>query len=296
MDNIDITELMKPVPAPKHGGGRPFKQGVINPWRVINDFELFIFTEGDARMTVDDVDYECPDGQFLIMRPATRHLSVCLSKQVFVRWAHFDWNAGAKEAYPQHGRVQEKTVDFEFSLPSFCPKGIVTGRLEGTNALALHDRMCAKLNAGGAQSKRMAQALFLQELLTLLDSPELNSASLSRPDERLAYEAMSKLHLIASMPHRETASLQDVLGELRRSYAHVERCFKQHFGMSPEKYISGLRMNKAGEMLLETALNVSEIAEELGYDDPGYFSRQFTKHAGMSPSKFRNVQRYSLKH
>ena len=83
MDENDINALSMVLPRPKGGGGLSFKQGVINPWRVIGDFELFIFTGGDARMTVDDVDCQCPDGSFVIgeiaQRPPGANISIMTS-------------------------------------------------------------------------------------------------------------------------------------------------------------------------------------------------------------------------
>ena len=293
MDENDINALSMVLPRPKGGGGLSFKQGVINPWRVIGDFELFIFTGGDARMTVDDVDCQCPDGSFVIMRPARRHLSVCLSKTVFVRWMHFDWSHDRPPAHMVYvDGPFAKIPEMDFETPPFYRDGIASGRLEGESALELHDRACAKLSVGSPQAKRLAGALFMEELLTLLDAPEPGSGSEARPDERLAFESMTLLRSLSTRPQREDKSLQTAFSSLGRSYAHIERCFKRHFGMSPEKYLAGIRMDRAQEMLLETSLNVAEIADALGYDDPGYFSRLFSRRTGLSPANFRNSRRH----
>jgi len=294
MDGTDIEAMASGLPLPKGGGGLLFKQGVINPWRVIGDYEIFIFTGGEARMTVDQVDYPCPDGSFVLMRPGRRHLSVCLGREVFVRWMHFDWTPG---------RPPARTVFIDgpfaplpeapFETPSFYRSGIACGRLDGDAALELHDRACSKLTLGSSQSRRLARAIFLEELLTLLGGPEQgSSAGAAGPDKRLAFEAMRLLRELSARPHREGRdSLQSSLRSLGRDYAHVERCFKRHFGTSPKKYLAALRIDRAMEMLLETSLNVSEIADALGYDDPGFFSRQFAARAGLSPAKFRDGRR-----
>ncbi len=282
---------MKSLPSPKSGGGLPFKQGVINPWRAIGDFELFIFTGGEARMTAGKEEIPCPDGSFLIMLPGLLHLSVCLSPSVLVRWLHFDWTPGRPEA--------SRTLHVDGPLaklpcmnveePPFQLGGVVSGRLQGDAALELHDRVCAKLSSGGPQALRLARALFLEELLALFDAPGPGFGA--KPDERLAFEAMKLLREIACRPHREDKSLQAAFASLGRSYAHCERCFKRRFGMSPESCLAGLRMERAKEMLLETSMNIAEVADALGYDDPGYFSRQFSKRAGLSPSLFRSGSR-----
>jgi AraC-like DNA-binding protein len=68
------------------------------------------------------------------------------------------------------------------------------------------------------------------------------------------------------------------------SFSHV---FKELTGVSPKRYAIQTRIARAKELLSGTDLSVKEIAAELGYDDPHYFSRQFRKVAGRPPSDFR---------
>jgi AraC family transcriptional regulator of arabinose operon len=63
--------------------------------------------------------------------------------------------------------------------------------------------------------------------------------------------------------------------------------FKRHYGTSPMAYFSELRMQRARELLSFTKMSVKEIAAELGFDDPLYFSRAFKKVSGMSPRDYR---------
>ena len=70
-----------------------------------------------------------------------------------------------------------------------------------------------------------------------------------------------------------------------------DRRFRTHFfervGMTPKEFVIRCRMERAGAMLLSTTLPISQIAEACGYPDPLYFSRQFSKYCGASPSAFR---------
>ena len=50
-----------------------------------------------------------------------------------------------------------------------------------------------------------------------------------------------------------------------------------------------VRYDIAREMLAEASgLSITEIGFQLGYDDPGSFTRAFRRFAGMTPSSFRN--------
>ena len=63
--------------------------------------------------------------------------------------------------------------------------------------------------------------------------------------------------------------------------------FKEWSGTSPVKYRNGMRIAAARSLLLNSNLTVSEIASEIGFDDPYYFSRIFKKLTGLSPRQIR---------
>jgi len=67
-------------------------------------------------------------------------------------------------------------------------------------------------------------------------------------------------------------------------------------GEPPMSFIRKLRLHKAKTLLQTTELNVSEIAYDLGFTDPHYFSRAFKKEFGMPPSDLRTQQNGSLLH
>lgn len=69
------------------------------------------------------------------------------------------------------------------------------------------------------------------------------------------------------------------------------RHWKKLVGMPPHRYIIEQRMIRARKLLASSALNVSEIAFAVGYDDPLYFSRLFHKTTGISASVYRRYYR-----
>jgi AraC-like DNA-binding protein len=50
-------------------------------------------------------------------------------------------------------------------------------------------------------------------------------------------------------------------------------------------------MHRARELLETTALPITEIAVQVGYDDPGYLARLFRKQFGMTPTAYRRERR-----
>jgi len=70
------------------------------------------------------------------------------------------------------------------------------------------------------------------------------------------------------------------LAELRTAVRHGAGC-------SPKDYLLGIRLGRAKELLAATELPVASVARRVGYDDPAYFSRLFTRRVGMAPIRFR---------
>jgi len=65
--------------------------------------------------------------------------------------------------------------------------------------------------------------------------------------------------------------------------------FNHQFKTTPQQYFIQLRMQLAKQLLLESDLSISSIAETCGYDDIYYFSNAFRKNVGISPSAFRKA-------
>lgn len=93
----------------------------------------------------------------------------------------------------------------------------------------------------------------------------------SHPSEQFDSERMSKM---ANM-----------------SQSSLRRLFKSAAGKSPGKFIKELRMMTAARSLLATDERISQIAYDLGFDDPNYFARQFRETFGVSPQTYRKNAR-----
>lgn len=71
------------------------------------------------------------------------------------------------------------------------------------------------------------------------------------------------------------------------SPTHLTTMFRRSTGGGVLAHHTALRMARARQLLDTTDATVAEIAQEVGYHDPFYFSRHFRRHHGLSPSGFR---------
>lgn len=70
---------------------------------------------------------------------------------------------------------------------------------------------------------------------------------------------------------------------------HLNKVVKAITGKSPTKWIDETVLLESKVLLSQTKLSISEIALEVGLDDPSYFTRLFRKYEGQTPSEFRRM-------
>jgi AraC-like DNA-binding protein len=85
----------------------------------------------------------------------------------------------------------------------------------------------------------------------------------------------------------ETLSVAERAVQLGLSEAQLRTEVLAATGLTPHELVLRTRLARAQQLLAESDLTVSEIAVQVGYDDPGYLSRLFVRRVGMSPTTFR---------
>jgi AraC-like DNA-binding protein len=86
---------------------------------------------------------------------------------------------------------------------------------------------------------------------------------------------------------QQAPSVAQMARQCGYSADHFSRVFRSVLGQSPQDYVVSARVNRARQLLLESSLSVSQIADVLGYQDVFFFSRQFKQKVGRTPSAYR---------
>lgn len=89
----------------------------------------------------------------------------------------------------------------------------------------------------------------------------------------------------------QTITLDQLASMCNLSKYHFSRRYKALTGYSPLQHFAHLKIEHACFLLDGSAMNVAEVAYQLGYEDPLYFSRIFKKITGLSPANYRNSDR-----
>jgi len=89
----------------------------------------------------------------------------------------------------------------------------------------------------------------------------------------------------------ENFSLNELSKFYNYSPSRFSSLFKQKTGYAPIDYFIQMKMQKATQQLDFTDHSIKEISLDMGFDDPYYFSRRFSKVIGMSPTKYRSINK-----
>lgn len=91
--------------------------------------------------------------------------------------------------------------------------------------------------------------------------------------------------------YNQNLSLEDICAQAHVSKTYFCYLFKREMGMSVWNYLTVVRLQRAKELLERTQLRSYEIAFQVGYDNPSYFSKVFKKYENMTPNEYRESRR-----
>jgi len=257
--------------------------GFSNP-----DLTLWYIVRGSRRLIVNDRTYRLQPGILALVPPHT----------VFAT----EWEQEATE--PIHylaASVSAYIHGIEWSqlygLPPYC-------RLETrTDAAVLCTRWKHMIDEWEQWNREGGE-------------PDGGMFSLERATAILRVQAACKLWLAHMMqrlkPYMATPipvvdeRVQQVCAYIRSAYAdeirlenmaaaagisegHLRLLFRENLRCSPYRYLQQVRMEKAQDLLLSTALPLNVVAQRVGFEDYSHFLKIFRAHAGVSPSLYRKL-------
>ncbi len=102
-----------------------------------------------------------------------------------------------------------------------------------------------------------------------------------------ARQQVDKAVRLLSLQYSRPLSMEEMAHHLGYHRTHLSKIFKKETGLSPMNYLLKIRMERASHLILHDSLTIQQIASSVGYSDPLYFSKQFKKWFGLSPTQYR---------
>ncbi|MEX0324978.1 MAG: AraC family transcriptional regulator [Puniceicoccaceae bacterium] len=111
------------------------------------------------------------------------------------------------------------------------------------------------------------------------------------------YATYEHCRIILERRFTQLSSISQWALEAGISTGYLSRIIRKYSEESPLQMLLRLKMNRAGELLLQEDLLIKQVADAIGYEDPYHFSRLFKQFFGLSPKHFReSVKRSGLSH
>ena len=125
-------------------------------------------------------------------------------------------------------------------------------------------------------------ALYFQELIILA------STRIPKKETDIVYPA-SYTAVIDYLDNHyfENITLSDLTKVGCTNYKTLTNQFLTYQHTTPMKHLTDIRLKHSAELLIQTVLQIKEIASAVGYNDPLYFTKSFSKKYGVSPRKYR---------
>lgn len=240
--------------------------------------ELVIVTRGSGRHLLSGTERNISAGDVFLIHGKTRHAYSDL-KDLALYNIMFDLKEFNHPLFSLHGKSL---------LPALFLLKVPEGgcRLKGDaleEAIRLIRKMEEEQTAAAEDSPAMIAALFTQLILHLgrcavSAGISQKTSHFSRVDD-LVDEITE--HSARKWTRAEMAKFAGM------SLSTLTRHFRDRTGTAPLEYLIRIRLKKASILLQNPELGIAEIADMTGFSDSNYFCRQFRKHFGISPGKYR---------
>ena len=240
-----------------------------------NEFVLIYCVEGEGWFELDGKRYDVGANQFFILPKYKAHPYGSKAENPWtIYWIHFD---GAKAAFfsvgfskphdispAEHSRIKERLMLFEEIYASVSSGYNKNYMLYATTSL-FH---------------------FLGSMKFLGEYRECRFAGVQEKRDVV----QRAIHFMQENLNKKIR-LTDIAREVKLSPSYFSNVFEDKTGSPPLRYLGYLRIQEACHYLDFTELKISQISPLVGYEDSLYFSRQFTKYMGMSPSEYKSKKK-----
>jgi len=237
--------------------------------------ELCAVVRGRVEMITSGEPLQLRSGNVLLVAPHMYHESRATGRSADMIWM---------SATPNHMGCSLARVDATGLISTLGGIDFLTFE-PGHRMLNRVIGECLARREGWLSASKGLLALLLVEALRRLDT---HGRVIPPSDEWSAAEIVThEARLYIQRNYRHGLTLADVAHHVGLSTNYLATLFKQKVGRTIIDFLTEVRIEEAKHLLTETDAKVAEIAEQVGYHSPYYFSRAFKKAVGCSPRTYR---------
>ncbi len=236
--------------------------------RGLTDYDLWYVWGGLGRMVTSDGSIDLYPGLCVWMRPG-RHYEATHNPNALLRVTAIHFQLKNKRRLLHPAEFTPPVEVFEPTAPAYFEAAMA-------HIVDLRSRL----------GHPDVAALLLKSLLIEIAADSQGKKPDSARDRHYKLKINPLIAVIREQPERRF-TVQELAVKAGYSADHFVRLFQAMTGKSPKEFMIGLRMERACALLKGSSHTVTQIADLLGYQDLGFFSRQFKENIGISPDHFR---------
>lgn len=193
------------------------------------------------------------------------------------------------------GMTREYATRFFAWMKETHPDALIDAKLKCLEFVLWGERL--SYQSGGMTYRFLRRSDYLPSVTECRGFDELEEWFLGKISEAARNVTVKKEEKLGSLVeeaklfimenYSKDISLDEVSGKVDVSPYYFTRLFKEETGETFLEYLTGLRMDKAKELMKDQSISVKDICTRVGYADPNYFSRIFKKAVGMTPTEYR---------
>ena len=146
--------------------------------------------------------------------------------------------------------------------------------------LTAHDMLRLQEGVAAVLSKGLFS---LDEVLGQVEAALSHSKRLGSQASHTVRQAMAYIH----EHYGESVSRADLAHHVAITERYLTHCFHEEMGITPMAYINRYRVKRAKALLEQGKLNITEVAQSVGFSDSSYFNRVFRQEVGVAPGAYQ---------
>lgn len=256
--------------------------GVMDCAVKVTDCRIFFVEEGSLDIHIDDGCFHmgqnslfyCPGGSIYRVQTYSDVRLICINFDLTQLWKQ---ETAPFPVCPRPEQWDSLQVNFEQVVDSALLNGPLL--LEDAAFLGEHIRELVREHSENTTLSRMLSSSLLKSVLLRLH----RATGPKTPQKLTVVQDYIHTHYAEELTNRDLAALVGY-----HEY-YLNRIFQTHTGMNLHQYLIKVRMEQAAYLILNTALPLNAIAEQVGIRSYPHFSACFKDHFGCSPGKYRNI-------
>lgn len=254
------------------------------PKHIHNTSEIYQIIEGSCKMDIGKETVECVTNDFIIILPNIAHSIYLTGKDTCsFRHIHFFSNVYAELSLE---KLLGYPMDFLSTL-SFCCNSFFHIQAD-QRISSLMESIVSTFRKDSTIASAYSNLHLTELLLYIIEQSGKDLSSFTqRHSEQDKYVAFALNYIREN--YTSKIQIEEIARQLNISGRYLSKIFLSHMNMTILNYINTYRMNQAIDLIADTDLSMTEIAEKIGMNDSQHFSKLFKSTVGSPPSQYRRI-------